>query len=44
MEEAFDVDVGHAATVNLIEARIRLLEGDRRRIGWTDAGYVPAHS
>ncbi len=44
MEEAFDVDVGHAETVNLIEAQIRLLEGDRREIGLTDAGYVPAHS
>ncbi len=29
MEEAFDVDIGHAETVALIEEQIGLLEGDR---------------
>lgn len=29
LEEAFDVDIGHVETVNLIEAQIRLLEGNR---------------
>jgi AcrR family transcriptional regulator len=33
MEEAFDVDTGHAETINLIEGQIRLLEGARRGIG-----------
>lgn len=30
IEEAFDVDIGHRATVELIERHIRALEGDRR--------------
>jgi AcrR family transcriptional regulator len=29
LEEDFGVDIGHAATIHLIEAQIRLLEGDR---------------
>jgi AcrR family transcriptional regulator len=31
IEEAFDVDVGHAETEALVEAHIRALEGDRLR-------------
>jgi AcrR family transcriptional regulator len=33
MEEAFDVDLGHAETVELIERHIRALEGERQRVG-----------
>lgn len=33
MEEAFDVDLGHAETVELIERHIRALEGERMRVG-----------
>ena len=29
LEQSFDVDVGHAATVAVIEREIRALEGDR---------------
>ncbi|HEX4219237.1 MAG TPA: TetR/AcrR family transcriptional regulator [Acidimicrobiales bacterium] len=32
IEEAFDVDIGHAETVALIEERIRALEGDRAEL------------
>jgi hypothetical protein len=31
IEKAFDVDIGHADTVALIERHIRALEGDRPR-------------
>jgi hypothetical protein len=31
MEEAFDVDVGHAETIALIERQIETLEGARER-------------
>jgi len=31
IEEAFDVDIGHAETEALVENQIRALEGDRRR-------------
>ena len=31
MEEAFDIDIGHAETVQLIERHIHALEGERRR-------------
>jgi hypothetical protein len=31
MEEAFDVDVGHAETIALIERQIEALEGARER-------------
>jgi hypothetical protein len=30
MEKAFDIDIGHAETVALIERHIRELEGERR--------------
>ncbi len=42
MEEAFDVDIGHAETISLIEAQIRLLEGDRSEIG-VPAGKPSLH-
>jgi len=29
MEEAFDLDIGHAETVRMVEGQIRALEGDR---------------
>lgn len=33
IEEAFDVDIGHADTIALVERHIRALEGERRRTG-----------
>jgi AcrR family transcriptional regulator len=33
IEEAFDVDVGHAETITIVEEQIASLEGARRRIG-----------
>ena len=44
MEEAFDVDIGHAETIDLIEDQIRLLEGARRGVGDAAKKVVPEPS
>ncbi len=44
MEEAFEVDIGHAETINLIEAQIRSLEGDRSKKGHGATKPIRSHA